>query len=131
MRLADREPETSGFSRPDGRKKDDKSTIYHSDVWLHRKGDFIFPVEVQVIFANGGKVREHWDGAGRWTKFSYEKNAKVESAEIDPDHKINLDRNDFNNSYTVEVNSKPAHKLANYWLFITQWVGQAFAWWAV
>ena len=112
-------------------KKDDKNTVYRSYVWLQRKGDFVMPVDVEIKFDNGEKIREHWDGASRWTKFMYEKKAKVESAELDPDHKIQIDRNDFNNSYTAEEHGKPARKLANYWLFMTQWLGQALAWWAV
>ena len=112
-------------------KKDDKNTVYRSDVWLQRKEDFVMPVEVEIKFDNGEKIREHWDGVSRWTKFTYEKKAKVESAEIDPDHKIHLDRNDFNNSYTTEANGKPARKVTNYWVFMTQWLGQALAWWAV
>lgn len=112
-------------------KKDDKDTVYRSYVWLQRKGDFVMPVDVEIKFDNGEKIREHWDGVSRWTKFIYEKKAKVESAEIDPDHKIQIDRNDFNNSYTAEGHGKPARKLANYWLFMTQWLGQALAWWGV
>jgi len=115
-----------------GKKDDkDKDTVYRSNVWLQRKGDFVMPVDVEVKFENGEKVREHWDGAGRWTKFTYDKKSKVESAEIDPEHKIQIDRNDFNNSYTDEANRKPAHKVQNYWQFMTQWIGQALAWWAV
>jgi hypothetical protein len=112
-------------------KKDDKNTVYRSYVWLQRKGDFVMPVDVEIKFDNGEKIREHWDGVSRWTKFMYEKKAKVESAEIDPDQKIQIDRNDFNNSYTADGHGKPARKLANYWLFMTQWLGQALAWWAV
>jgi aminopeptidase N len=112
-------------------KKDDKDTVYRSYVWLHRKEDFVMPVEVEIKFDNGEKVREHWDGVSRWTKFGYEKKAKVVSAEIDPDHTVQIDRNDFNNSYVVEENGKPARKVANYWLFATQWLGQYLAWWAV
>ena len=112
-------------------EKGDKNTVYRSYVWLQRKGDFVMPVEVEIKCDNGEKVREHWDGASRWTRFAYEKKAKVESAEIDPDHKIQIDRNDFNNSYTAEPHGKPARKLTNYWLFVTQWLGQALAWWAV
>ncbi|MFZ1928049.1 MAG: M1 family metallopeptidase [Candidatus Sulfotelmatobacter sp.] len=112
-------------------KKDDKNTVYRSYVWLQRKGDFVMPVDVEIKFDNGEKIREHWDGVSRWTKFTYEKKAKVESAELDPDHKIQIDRNDFNNSYTAEGHGKPARKLANYWLFMTQWLGQALAWWGV
>jgi Peptidase family M1 domain len=111
--------------------RDDKNTVYRSYVWVQRKEDFVMPVEVEIKFDNGEAVREHWDGVGRWTKFVYEKKAKVESAEIDPDHKVQIDRNDLNNSFTVEPQGKPARKLENYWLFVTQWAAQALAWWAV
>ncbi len=111
--------------------KNDKNTVYRSYVWLQRKEDFVMPVEVEIKFDNGEKIREHWDGVSRWTQFTYEKKAKVESAEIDPDDKIQIDRNDFNNSYTAEAHGKPARKVANYWLFAEQWLSQALAWWAV
>jgi hypothetical protein len=114
-----------------GSHKDDKNTVYRSYVWLQRKGDFIMPVEVEIKFEGGEKIREHWDGVSRWTKFTYEKKAKLESAEIDPDHDMQIDRNDFNNSYTAKEHGKAARKLTNYWLVVTQWFGQALAWWAV
>ena len=112
-------------------KKDDKNSVYRSFVWVHRREDFVMPVEVEVKFDNGETLREHWDGASRWTKFEYEKKAKVVSAEIDPDHKIQIDRNNFNNSNTAEANPKPARKLETYFMFLSQWLGQALAWWAV
>ena len=88
--------------------------------------------DVEIKFDNGEKIREHWDGVSRWTRLGpYDKKTKIESAEIDPDHKLQIDRNDFNNSYTSEANGKPAQKLTNYWRFVTQWLGQALAWWAV
>jgi hypothetical protein len=115
-----------------GKKKDDdKDTVYLSTVWLHRKGEFVMPVELEVKFSNGEKVREHWDGQSRWVKFQYEKKAKIESAEIDPDHRILIDRDNFNNSRTAEADAKATRKLSNYWRFVTQWLGQAVAWWAV
>jgi hypothetical protein len=119
------------YEKTAGSGKDDKNTVYRSYVWLQRKDSFVMPVDVEIKFDNGEKVRERWDGASRWTKFIYEKKAKVESAEIDPDHTIQIDRDNFDNSYTQEENKKPVHKVENYWLFITQWVGQALAWWAV
>ena len=113
----------------DGKK--DSDTIYQSYVTVHRKGDFIMPIEVEVKFNNNEKVREHWDGQSRWTRFSYQKKAKVVSVEIDPDHTIHIDHDNFNDSLVVEPNSKPTHKLSTYWLFVTQWASQAMAWWAV
>ncbi len=112
-------------------EKEDKNAVCRSYVWIQRKGDFVMPVEVEVRFSNGEKIREHWDGVTRWTKFTYEKKAKVESAELDPDHTIQIDRDDFNNSYTAEPHGKAARKLTNYWLFMTEWLGQALAWWAI
>jgi len=116
-------------------KKNDDDTVYQSYVSLHRKDDFVMPIDVEITFRdsknNVEKVREHWDGQARWMRFAYQKKAKVVSAEIDPDHKILIDRNSFNNSRTAEPNGKPGHKITNYWLFISQWAGQALAWWAV
>jgi len=115
-----------------GASKDDKDTVYRSYVWLQRKEDFVMPVDVEIKFENGDKLREHWDGVNRWVRLGpYDKKTKIASAEIDPDHKIQIDRNDLNNSYTAEANGKPARKLSNYWQFATQWISQALAWWGV
>jgi hypothetical protein len=119
--------------KKDSKKDDD--TLYQSYVSIHRKEDFVMPVEVEVVFRdsknNEERIREHWDGQSRWTRFSYLKKAKVVSAEIDPDHTVQIDRNNFNNSFVVEADPKPTWKLSTYWLFLTQLAGQAMAWWAV
>jgi hypothetical protein len=106
-------------------------TIYDSVVMIHRKEDFIFPVEIEVRFDNGEKLREHWDGQDRWVKFSYRKKAKAESAQVDPDHRIQLDRNNFNNSRNTEPMLSPARKLGNYWQFASQLLAQCLTWWLV
>jgi len=125
------EEEKKDAKKDKGKDKVKNDTVYQSYVSLHRKEDFVMPVEVEIKFDNSEKIREHWDGKNRWIRFSYVKKAKVVSVEIDPDHKVQIDRNDFNNSHVVEANSNPTHKLSTYWLFVTQWIGQAMAWWAV
>ncbi len=108
--------------------KDKKQIQYLSTIYLHRKGDFILPVTVEIIFDDGSRVRERWDGVDRWTKFTYTRKAKVVSAEVDPDHTILLDANLFNNSFTTTSNPIPARKLTNLWLSFNQLVAQVFAW---
>jgi len=103
-------------------------TLYRSTVLVHRKGDFIFPVEVEVKFDNGEALWEHWDGRDRWVRYTYEKKAKIASVEIDPDHKVWLDRNLFNNSRTEKPNRAATRKLASCWLFLTQFAAQLLAW---
>jgi hypothetical protein len=113
------------------KSKEPDDTVYQSYVSLHRKEDFVMPVEVEIKFDNGEKIREHWDGQSRWTRFGYQKKAKIVSAELDPAHTVQINRNDFDKSSVADANPKPTHKLSNYWLFVTQWVSQALAWWAV
>jgi hypothetical protein len=108
--------------------KDKKQIQYLSTVYLHRKGDFILPVTAEIVFDDGTRIRERWDGLDRWTKFTYTRNAKIISAEIDPDHTVLLDTNLFNNSYTTVSNPIPARKLTNLWLSFNQLVAQLVAW---
>jgi len=112
-------------------KEEKGKTEYINNVWIQRKEGFVFPVDIEVKFDNGEKVREHWDGQDRWVRFEYWKKAKVDSVEIDPDHKVYLDRDNFNNSYIVKENLAPAHKLVNYWTFLTQFFAQFLSWWLV
>jgi len=106
-------------------------TEYVDNVWIQRKGDFVMPIDVEIKFDNGDKIRERWDGQDRWVRYGYQKKAKIESVEVDPGHKINFDRNNFNNSQTAEANGGPARKLTNYWTCISQFCAQLLAWWLV
>ncbi len=113
----------------DREEKDDKAgTLYRSHVLVGRLGDFVFPVEVEIKFSNGETIREKWDGKERWTRFSYEKKARVISATVDPDRKVPLDRNLFNNSKTREPDARATRKLANAWRVVVQLLAQALAW---
>jgi hypothetical protein len=109
-------------------KPDRDAKQFRTIVQLHRKGDFIRPVTVEIRFDDGEKVRESWDGSDRWTRFTYIKTARVVSAEIDPDHQIWLDTNLLNNSFTVSRDRRATHKLANWWMFTSQLVAQWAAW---
>ncbi len=108
--------------------EEEGKTLYRTSVIVHRKGDFRFPVEVEIKFENGETVREKWDGQDRWVRFTYTKPAKVRSVEIDPAHKVRLDTNIFNNSLMREPNGAARRKLANYWLFVTEFLAQVLAW---
>jgi hypothetical protein len=104
-------------------------TVYKSYVVVHRKGEFVSPVDVLVKFDNGEEAREHWEGQDRWVRYTYEKKAKLVSAEIDPEAAVWLDKDFYNNSYAVEAEGKGAKsKLATYWMFFSQFLAQCLAW---
>jgi hypothetical protein len=99
-------------------------TLYRDTALVHRKGDFIFPVETQIRFDDGETVREKWDGRDRWVRYEYMKKAKIVSVEVDPDHKVLLDKDCFNNSYTAAPHEGATHKLEAFWLFLSEGFAQ-------
>jgi aminopeptidase N len=111
---------------PPKEKKD--VTVYRTQVQVHRKGDFIFPVEVVIRFDNGESVTEHWDGKDGWVRYTYEKKAKLVSAQIDPGTAVLLDRNLFNNSYVQQEDTRARWKIVSYWTWVTQMLSQCLAW---
>ena len=103
-------------------------TEYETQVILHRKGDFVFPVEAVVKFDNGDSTIERWDGKDRWVRYVYRKKAQVESVQIDPTYQAPMDRDYVNNSRVTESQHGAVHKLATYWMFFTQFLAQMISW---
>jgi hypothetical protein len=101
---------------------------YRSEVVVHRKGDFVFPTTVEMRFADGEKVRERWDGADRWIRYTYTKKARLVSAEVDPDHRVALDVDLINNSRMVRPDNGAPRKIGNYWMMIVQFFAGLGAW---
>ena len=65
---------------------------------VRRYGEAIFPVDVLIVFADGERVTEHWDGQDRWKSYTYQRPAAAVSAQVDPDRVLLLDVNYTNNS---------------------------------
>jgi hypothetical protein len=101
---------------------------YRTYVTVQRKDDFVFPVDVKVTFDDKQSVTEHWDGRDRWVRYVYNRKSQLVSAEIDPDHQIWLDRDLFNNSYTVKPDTRATKKLSNILGFLSEWMAQLLAW---
>lgn len=97
---------------------------YSTTVVARRRGDFIFPVTLEVRFADGSTRRALWDGADRWKRFTWDSPAKAVSAEVDPGHKLPLDVDFFNNSRTVDAHPAARYKLLNYWMTAEQMLAQ-------
>jgi len=109
-------------------KKNDKDEVYRTYVTVVRKGDFQFPVDLEVKFDDGSTATEHWDGQDRWIRYQYDRKAKIESAQIDAHNQITMDRDYFNNSFFEDANPRAAHKLRNIWVFASEWLSQLLAW---
>jgi len=111
---------------------DSSDKTLRNTVTIHRIGDFLLPATLEVVFSDGTRVRERWDpastGNDRWKTYTYLREAKIISAEIDPDHNVALDVSRFNNSRTVTANPVPARKLSNLWMSWLQLTSQLAGW---
>jgi hypothetical protein len=100
--------------------KDNAGPPYHTSVVVGRKGSFLFPVKLEVGFADGSTEQANWDGVDRWARFSWDKPVRAVYAQLDPDRNVLLDANSFNNSYSLRPDRTARFKLTNYWLFTQQ-----------
>jgi hypothetical protein len=96
-------------------------SLYYSVIELERAGDLIFPVDVLVHFDNGDEAEEYWDGKDRTKDFNYTGKRRVVWVKIDPEYRIKMDVNYFNNSLTEEPDHVPVRRLINKFIFIIEY----------
>lgn len=96
---------------------DDAPPLYHSRIVLRRLGDGIWPVDVEVAFENGEKLRERWDGRERYQVYEYDGPSKIRYAIVDRERKLLLDVDYTNNSRLLEPRPEfAARKWASKWM---------------
>jgi hypothetical protein len=108
--------------------KSDNNVRYTTRVTVHRKGDFVMPVDVLVRFEDGSQARERWDGQDRWRRFEYHGNSKLVSAEVYPGQAVPMDLHQFNNSYVAKADGRATSKLTLYWIWMTQMFAHLISW---
>lgn len=108
--------------------QNDSKPLYRTDVVVERKGEFVFPVELEIAFENGEKIHEHWHGEDRWKRFTYDGGSELLFARIDPADKILLDQSKFNNSILAKNDRRATRKLTAYWIVAVQYLEQIIGW---
>lgn len=91
------------FDRKRGREtllpdRDAAAGDWLSRVAVYRYGELELPVEIELIASDGTRQRRHWDGRGTWTALHYRGKSPLVAARVDPDRRILLDDNLFNNA---------------------------------
>ena len=77
---------------------------------LVRRGEFIGPVEVLLVFADGSEQRRTWDGRDRWTRFNIEGPERLLSVAVDPDGVWVLEGRRADNYWRDEPDSSAVNK---------------------
>lgn len=89
-----------GKKRKEPGTKDDKRP-YATVVVVARAGDLPLPVDVLLTFENGQTWRTTWDGTSKWLRLKTTYESRLAEVALDPDGKIVLDRDPFNNVRNV------------------------------
>jgi hypothetical protein len=120
-------PRDSTAKRKAGSAERD-ATRYRSEVRIRRLGDGFAPVEVAVYFSDHSIAHESWDGRYQWTRFVYEKAARIDSAIVDPGQKLLIDTNRLNNFRAAKADHDPAERWAIHWMLWVQNFLQIVGW---
>lgn len=83
-----------------------------SIVEVHRKGDWVFPVELLVTFEDGSTKTLYWSGEEGVKEFAFYDSPKIVSAQVDPKYKLALDVDWNNNSMTLKPEKAALWKYA-------------------
>jgi len=106
---------------------EDPAEGWESEVTIVRNGGFRMPVDVHVMFEDGDRVTERWDGQDDVTRFSYSRPVRVVQVVVDPEEKIVLDIERKNNSWLDRPDHRGSWKLTLRWLTWFQSVLEFFA----
>lgn len=102
----DDEDEEDEESSDDGADED----IFQSTVVFRRLGEVRFPMDYVIEFSDGEIVRDTWDGQSRVKTLHFTRPARIVRAAIDPDLKVPLDVDRFNNSKRIEPDEDIVNK---------------------
>jgi len=119
---------TETGDRPSCVDSAEKPSLYRTEVVVRRRGAGTFPVEVEMVFDDGVKTRETWNGERRWKLFVAERPARLDYAVVDPDRILLLDLHPTNNGMRIDSEAGlPALKWASKWMIWLQDLLATFA----
>lgn len=98
-----------------------------SGVTIHRLGEAIVPVDVQVTRASGAQELRRWDGVLTYVRYDFGGNDPVVRVEIDPERKLVAELNVLNNQASTRLQTVPTitlgGRLAFWFQTIVQTIG--------
>jgi hypothetical protein len=91
------------------------------EVDIGRQGDFVGPVEVELVFEDGSRERRSWDGVARWVRWTLDGSARLSRVIVDPDGVWVLETRRQDNYWAAEPSNRVACR--SLW-----WVSEALQW---
>jgi len=93
---------------------------FDSKVVIRRRGEVVFPVEVEMKFENRPPERVSWNGRDRTVTYRFTRPEKLEWVNVDPDRKILLDVDWLNNARRLDPDRRVSIRWSARYLFWIQ-----------
>jgi hypothetical protein len=100
---------------------------FYCSARIHRLHDMVIPVEIEFSFENGHTERHIWNAERNSTLYEFVSESPLECVYIDPDHKIVLDIDFNNNSYSIKTNRAGILKYSSRSIFWLQNIFQSIS----
>ena len=100
-----------------------------SDVRVSGPGWDWLPVEIEFRFDDGTVVRDTWDGRAAWRAWRFVTPARLVEARIDPEDKIQVDVDVWNDGERVEPETRFADDLGAWIGAVTEWLLSTTGFW--
>jgi hypothetical protein len=88
-------------------------------VLVVRRGTLSFPVDIELVLADGSTRRERWDGEGSSKRIEWRGPVALRAAVVDPDDRVMIDVNLENNHASAQDEGEGAPRTlerATYWM---------------
>ena len=95
---------------------------FQCEVVVVNEGSVMVPVDVELRFEDGTRVRERWEGrgAGRWHRFAFDRSSKLVAVEIDPDRRVLIADDPLDDHVRLEPDAGASWRAASRVTFWTQ-----------
>ncbi|MCK4943503.1 MAG: hypothetical protein KAS65_07995, partial [Candidatus Aminicenantes bacterium] len=84
---------------------------YRNEIICMRREGY-FPVEILIKLKDGKEIKYYWNERENWKKIILENDSPLDHVIIDPQNKIPLDKNRFNNSKSIKTSKKRLKNMA-------------------
>lgn len=91
-----------------GKASPKKKAAYESVALVSRIGTIPLPVDIVLTFENGATWRTTWDAATPWLRLRTTYGSRLVKAEVDPDRRIVLDADPWNNARRASGKQGPS-----------------------
>jgi hypothetical protein len=123
-------PRAAGMFDRDGKREKVEPGTRDEGGWddavlVRRRGTLSFPVDVDLLLADGTTRREHWDGEGQAHRFAWHGESAVIGCVVDPDDRVLVDQDLANNHGAASGHGGGGRNTLERVLYFTQLALQA------